>query len=181
MPPNWTPKNPNQQFISVKSPETYKHQSRLLKKKQKQRETAGDKKHQLQTSDHLSSAAIDRPQTVETILPPIPDVLWQQVPETYEENSQLGKIDNKPTFETTRNTQTPESKQGTDVESQFSTLKVNSRQKSGSIRNPCEKSTPRVNHYRASSPARTFDPKTNKHRLTSQPFELDLILLVLSK
>ena len=126
----------------------------------------------LQLTDRRSS---------EKILQPIPEVLWQQLPETSVETSKLGIIDDNLTFETTRNTQMPDSGQRTDVQSQTSILKVTSRQENGPIWNPSEKTTRGVNQYRASSAPKTIDPKNNKQLTTSQPFVMDLIVFLLSQ
>ena len=62
-------------------------------------------------------AAIDKSETTKTILPPIPEVVWQQPPETSVETSKLVIIDNDPNNETTQNAQTPNSGQRIDVKS----------------------------------------------------------------
>ena len=78
-----------------------------------------------------SEAAIDRPETTHSKLPPIPEVFWQQPQDIH-----------VPTFyqnlanETYGNTHTPESKQRTDVESQTSPKKETSPQVSGSNTDP---------------------------------------------
>ena len=68
---------------------------------------------------HLySGAAIDRPETTHTTLPPIPEVVWQQPQETHVLN-----IYQNLTNETNKNTHIPEPKQKSDVESQTSPTK----------------------------------------------------------
>ena len=60
-----------------------------------------------------SGAAIDRPETTQLKLPPIPEVVWQQPQETHVPFKN----------ETHKNTHMPESKQRSDVESQTSPIK----------------------------------------------------------
>ena len=68
-----------------------------------------------------SGAAIDRPETTQLKLPPIPEVVWQQPQETHVPN-----IYQTVTYETHKNTQMPESKQSSEVESQTSPIKETS-------------------------------------------------------
>ena len=70
-----------------------------------------------------SGAAIDRPETTQLKLPPIPDVVWQQPQETHVPN-----IYQTCKNETHKNTLMPESKQRSDVESQTSPIKESSPQ-----------------------------------------------------
>ena len=70
-----------------------------------------------------SGAASDRPETTHVKLPLIPEVVWQQPQETHVSN-----IYQTVTNETHRNTQMPESKQRSDVESQTSPIKETSTQ-----------------------------------------------------
>ena len=65
-----------------------------------------------------SGAAIDRPETTHSKLPPIPKVVWQQTQDNHVPN-----IYHNLANETYRNTHTPECKQRTDVESQTSPIK----------------------------------------------------------
>ena len=62
-----------------------------------------------------SGAATDRPEITHLTLPPIPEVVWQQPKETHVTN-----IHKTLTTETQTNTQMPETKQRSDVESQTS-------------------------------------------------------------
>ena len=78
-----------------------------------------------------SGAAIDRPETTQLKLPPIPEVVWQQPQETHIPNTY--QICNN---ETHRNTHMPESKQRSDVESQTSPIKQNLPQVSVSSTEP---------------------------------------------
>ena len=68
-----------------------------------------------------SGAAIDRPETTLSKLPPIPEVVWQQTQETHVSN-----IYRTVTNGTHKNTHMPESKQRSDVESQTSPIKETS-------------------------------------------------------
>ena len=68
-----------------------------------------------------SGAAIDRPETTQVKLPPIPEVVWQQPQET-----QVPKIYLTCNNETHKSTQMPESKQRSDVESRTSPIKETS-------------------------------------------------------
>ena len=78
-----------------------------------------------------SGAAIDRPETTHVKLPPIPEVVWQQPQETHVSNIyQTVIIDNH------ENTHMPESKQGSDIESQTSPIKETSPQVSVSSTEP---------------------------------------------
>ena len=72
-----------------------------------------------------SGAAIDRPEVTHLILPPIPEVVWQQSQETC-----LTNIHNDLTNETHKDTHTP--KQKNDVKAQMSPIKEISSQVSGS-------------------------------------------------
>ena len=76
-------------------------------------------------------AAIDRPETNHLKLPPIREVVWQQPQETHVPN-----IHKTLTNETHKNTQMPESKQRSDVESQTLTIKETSLQVSVSSTEP---------------------------------------------
>ena len=78
-----------------------------------------------------SGAASDRPETTHVKLPPIPEVVWQQRQETHVSN-----IYQTVTNETHKNTQMPESKQRSDVESQTSPIKETSPQVSVSSTEP---------------------------------------------
>ena len=78
-----------------------------------------------------SGAAIDRPETTQLKLPPIPEVVWQQSQETLVPNTY--QIFNN---ETHKNTHMPESKQRIDVESQTSPIKETSPQVSVSSTEP---------------------------------------------
>ena len=78
-----------------------------------------------------SGAAIDRPETTHLKLPPIPEVVWQQPQETHVPNN-----DKTLTNETHQNTQMPESKHRSDVESQTSPMKETSPQVSVSVPEP---------------------------------------------
>ena len=68
-----------------------------------------------------SGAVTDRPQTTQLQLPPIPEVVWQQPQETHVPNNHKTL-----TNETHKNTQIPESKHRSDVESQTSPMKETS-------------------------------------------------------
>ena len=68
-----------------------------------------------------SGAAIDRPETTQLKLPPIPEVVWQQPQETH-----VANIYQTFTNETHKNTHMPESKQRSDIESQTSPIKETS-------------------------------------------------------
>ena len=70
-----------------------------------------------------SRAAIDRPETTNLTLPPIPEVVWQQPQETHVTN-----IQNTLTNETHKNTHMPESKHRSDVELEPSPMKETSSQ-----------------------------------------------------
>ena len=70
-----------------------------------------------------SVAAIDRPETTQLKLPPIPEVVWQQPQETHVPN-----IYQTYNNETHKNTHMPESKQRSDVESQTLPIKGTSPQ-----------------------------------------------------
>ena len=78
-----------------------------------------------------SGAAIDRPETTQLKLPPIPEVFWQQHQETHVPN--IYQTCNNQTHE---NTHMPESKQSSDVESQTSPIKETSPQVSVSSTEP---------------------------------------------
>ena len=78
-----------------------------------------------------SGAATDRPEITHLTLPPIPEVVWQQPKETHVTN-----IDETLTNETQTNTQMPESKKRSDVESQTSPKKETSSQVSVSSTEP---------------------------------------------
>ena len=72
-----------------------------------------------------SGAATDRPKVTHLTLPPIPEVVWQQLQENHVTN-----IHNDLTDEIQNDTHTP--KQKNDVEAQTSPIKETSPQKSGS-------------------------------------------------
>ena len=74
---------------------------------------------------HMPGAATDRPEVTHLILPPIPEVVWQQPQET-----NLTNIHNDLTNETHKDTHTP--KQQNDVEAQTPPIKKTSSQVSGS-------------------------------------------------
>ena len=78
-----------------------------------------------------SGAAIDRPETTELKLPPIPEVVWQQPQDT-----NVPIIYQTCNNETHKNTHMPESRQSSDVESQTSPLKETSPQVSVSSTEP---------------------------------------------
>ena len=78
-----------------------------------------------------SGAAIDRPETTHITLPPIPDVVWQQLQETHVPN-----IYQNLTNETHKNTHMPKSKQRSDLESQTLPTKDTSSQVSISSTEP---------------------------------------------
>ena len=78
-----------------------------------------------------SGAAIDRPETTHLTLPAIPEVVWLQPQETHVTN-----IPKTLTNEIHENTQVPESKQRSDVESQTSPMKETSSQVSVSSTEP---------------------------------------------
>ena len=78
-----------------------------------------------------SGAAIDRPETTQLKLPPIPEVVWQQPQETH-----IPNIYQTCNNETHKNTHMPESKQRSDVESQTSPNKQNLPQVSVSSTEP---------------------------------------------
>ena len=78
-----------------------------------------------------SGAAIDRPDTTQLKLPPIPEVVWQQPQETH-----VSRIYQTVTNEPHKNTHTPESKPRIDVESQKSPIKETSPQVSVSSTEP---------------------------------------------
>ena len=70
-----------------------------------------------------SGAAIDRPETTHSKLPPIAEVVWQQPQET-----DVANIYQTFNNETHKNTHMPESKHRSDVESQSSPIKETSVQ-----------------------------------------------------
>ena len=74
-----------------------------------------------------SGAAIDRPEVTHSILPPIPDVIWQQPQETHLTNTHKVLAN-----ETHKTSHIPEFKQRNDVEAQTSPIKETSSEKSGS-------------------------------------------------
>ena len=78
-----------------------------------------------------SGAAIDRPETTHSKLPPILELVWQQPQDIHVPNIYQNLAD-----ETYRNTHTPECKQRTNVESQTSPIKETSPQVSGSNTEP---------------------------------------------
>ena len=78
-----------------------------------------------------SGAAIDRPETTQLKLPPIPEVVWQQPQETH-----IPNICQTCNNETHKNTHMPECKQRSDVESQTSPNKQNLPQVSVSSTEP---------------------------------------------
>ena len=77
-----------------------------------------------------SGAAIGRPETTLLKLPPIPEVVWQQPQETHVPNNHKTL-----TNETHQNTQMPESKHRSDVESQTSPMKETSPKNPYALRN----------------------------------------------
>ena len=79
----------------------------------------------------LSGAAIDRPETTQLKLPPVPEVVWQQPQETHVPNI-YQTLNN----ETHKNTQMPEPKHRSNVESQTSPIKETSYQVSVSRTEP---------------------------------------------
>ena len=78
-----------------------------------------------------SGAAIDRPETTQLKLPPIPEVVWQQPQET-----QVPNIYQTFNEETHKNTHMPESKHRSNVESQTSPIRETSSQVSVSRTEP---------------------------------------------
>ena len=78
-----------------------------------------------------AGAAIDRQETTQLKLPPIPEVVWQQPQETHVPN-----IYQTCKNETHKNTHMPESKQSSDVKSQRSPIKETSPQVSISSTEP---------------------------------------------
>ena len=78
-----------------------------------------------------SGASIDRPETTQLKLPPIPEVVWEQSLETHVPN-----IYQTCNNETHKNTHMPESKQSSEVESQTSPIKETSPQISVSNTEP---------------------------------------------
>ena len=78
-----------------------------------------------------AGAAIDRPETTQLKLPPIPEVVWQQPQETHVPN--IYQTFNNETY---KNTHTPESKQRSDVASQTLPIKETSPQVSVSRTTP---------------------------------------------
>ena len=92
---------------------------------------AAAQKYKLKMPRFHSGAAIDRPETTHLTLPPIPEIVWQQPQETYVTN-----ILKTLTNETHKNTQMPESKQTSEVESQTSPMKETSSQVSVSSTEP---------------------------------------------
>ena len=74
-----------------------------------------------------SRAATDRPEKTNLILPPIPEVVWQQPQETHLTNNHKTLI-----TATHKNLHMPESKQKNDVQSQTSPMRETSSQLSGS-------------------------------------------------
>ena len=78
-----------------------------------------------------SGAAVDRPETTNLKLPPIPEVVWQQTQETH-----VPIIYQTFKNETHKNTLMPESKHRSDVESQTSHIKETSSQASVSRTEP---------------------------------------------
>ena len=78
-----------------------------------------------------SGAATDRHETTNFILPPIPEIVWQQPQDT-----QLTNFHKTPNTQTHKSIYMPESKQRHDVESQLSPMKETSSQVSESSREP---------------------------------------------
>ena len=78
-----------------------------------------------------SGAATGRAETSKLLLPPIPDVVWQQPQETH-----ITKIHEISTTETHKNTHMPKSQQSNDKESQTSPMEETSSQVSGSSTEP---------------------------------------------
>ena len=78
-----------------------------------------------------SGAAIDRPETTQLKVPPIPEVVWKQPQETH-----VPTIYQTCNNETHKNTHMPESKQRSDVESQTPPIKETSPQVSVSSTEP---------------------------------------------
>ena len=78
-----------------------------------------------------SGAVTDRPETTHLNFPPIPEVAWQQPQETHVPNNH-----NTLTNETHKNTQMPEAKHRSDVDSQTSPIKETLSQVSVSTTEP---------------------------------------------
>ena len=76
-----------------------------------------------------SRAALDRPVTTRTILQPISEFTWQQLPDTSGELSISVNTGNKSSIDTTQNTHTPDSQQKVDEESETLPLRGISGQK----------------------------------------------------
>ena len=107
-----------------------------------------------------SESATDRPEVTHSILPPIPEVVWQQPQENHENN-----IHNDLTNEIQNDIHTPEQKN--DVEAQTSPMKETSPQKSGSDRESLlENQTRRL-------PVQCLDD-TNKQQNETQQHQLGL-------
>ena len=75
--------------------------------------------------------ATDRPETTRTIPPPIPEVVWEQPPDTSVKTFKVNKINRYPTVETTQKTHMPILKLKSHIEFQTSLLKEILPQKSG--------------------------------------------------
>ena len=78
-----------------------------------------------------SGAAIDRPETTHSKLPPIPEVVWQQLQETHVSN-----IYQTVTNEPHKNTHMPKSRERRNIEAQTSPTKETSPQVSVSSTEP---------------------------------------------
>ena len=78
-----------------------------------------------------SGVATDRPESTNLILPPIPDVVWQQPQENH-----LNNIHKTSTSETHKKTHVPEFRLRNDVESETSPMKETSPQVSRSSKEP---------------------------------------------
>ena len=55
-----------------------------------------------------SGAAVDRAETTKLLLPPISDVVWQQLPDTFADTSYLKNFHNDTTIKITQTNHTPE-------------------------------------------------------------------------
>ena len=79
-----------------------------------------------------SGAAIEGPETTETILPPIPEVVWHQRPDTSPENAKIVITFKYTTFGIVQTNQTPQSSDKIHAKSQTLPVNENLHQKSGS-------------------------------------------------
>ena len=102
-------------------------QERANQSNSKETFQAAAQKLKLKTPTLHSGAAIDRPETTKLLLPPMPEVVWQQPQETH-----LLNIHKTSTTGTHENTHMPESKQRNDEKSQMLPMKETSSQVSGS-------------------------------------------------